>query len=179
MAWVNIEKPAKTEMPAEREKREILENVRRRAKARFYADENFPGVAVGILRQLGADVSIVREAGCTGHPDENHAASALRLGRVLITCDRDYLDERKFPLLRCPAIVVCDFGSGTESEIIDTYQCLWAILTAPQFFDKWTKIDAHRSAWSEYTRFQDGSTARQRYRRYQGRLQEWVEGDGT
>lgn len=55
----------------------------------------------------------VKEARLTGHPDENHVAQALRLGRILITCDRDYLDERRFPLIGCPAVAVCDFGSGT------------------------------------------------------------------
>lgn len=38
----------------------------------------------------------VVEAKKSGHPDENHTAEALRLGRVLITCDRDYLNERRF-----------------------------------------------------------------------------------
>jgi hypothetical protein len=117
----------------------------------------------------------VQEARRTGHPDEKHTARALQLGRVLITCDRDYLDERKFPIIHCPAIVVCNFGSGTATEIRDTFFCLWSIFAAPQFFDKWSKIDAKRDSWTEYVRFQDGSTARQRYRMCQGRLQEWID----
>jgi len=46
------------------------------------------------LRELKADVLTVQANRRRRHPDENHAAEALRLRRILITCDRDYLDER-------------------------------------------------------------------------------------
>ena len=107
--------------PTEREKRQVEEFARRKAKSRFYADENFPQLATAILRRLKADVLTVQANHRRGHPDENHAAEALRLGRVLITCDRDYLDARRFPLLHCPALVVCDFGRGTAGEIRDAF----------------------------------------------------------
>jgi predicted nuclease of predicted toxin-antitoxin system len=115
-----ILKIAADEQPTEREKRQVHEYVRRRAKPRFYADENFPTIAIKILRRLGADVLTVRDLRRHGHPDENHTAEALRLGRILITCDRDYLDDRRFPLIHCPALIVCDFGSGTADDISRT-----------------------------------------------------------
>jgi len=174
MPWVNIEESVRANPPSEREKREVLDFIRRGAKPRFYADENFPRLATEILRRLGADVLTVQEARLTGHPDENHTAQALRLGRVLITCDRDYLDGRRFPLVHCPAIVVCGFGSGTAVEIRRTFNCLINVFKAPQFYDKWIKIDAGRDGWTEHTRFQDGSASRTRYRLFRGRLQEWV-----
>jgi len=31
--------------------------------------------------------------------------------RILLTCDRDYLDERRLPLIHSPVIVVCNFGA--------------------------------------------------------------------
>jgi len=72
--------------------------------ARFYADENFPYLATRMLRRFGAQVVTVQEADLRRHPDENHAAYALRYGYILLTCDRDYLDNRKFTLIHCPAI---------------------------------------------------------------------------
>jgi hypothetical protein len=119
--------------PTEREKQQVIDFARRKAKPRFYADENFPQLATGILRRrLKADVLTVQDARRRGHPDENHAAEALRLGRVLITCDRYYLDERRFPLIHCPALVVFDFARGTAGEIWETFKCLGAIFSAPQ-----------------------------------------------
>jgi predicted nuclease of predicted toxin-antitoxin system len=174
MPWVNIEASVRANPPRERERREVEDFVRRGAKPRFYADENFPSVATECLRRLGADVVTVKEARLTGHPDENHVAEALRLGRILITCDRDYLDERRFPLIGCPAIVVCDFGSGTAGEIFDTFDCLGGAFRAPQFYDKWIKIDAKRDGWTEFARFRNGSTSRTRQRVYGGKIQEWI-----
>jgi hypothetical protein len=84
-------------------------------------------------------------------PDENHAAS-LKHGLILVTCDRDYLNESLFPLIHCPAIVVFDFGSGSLKEIREAFTCLERILASSQSFDKWVKIDAKRDSWTEYSR---------------------------
>jgi hypothetical protein len=97
------------------------------------------------------------------------------LGRILITCDRDYFNERRFPLINCPVIVVCDFGSGTLSEIQQTFRCMGAIFAVPQFFDKWCKIDAKRNLWTEHSRHLDGSTSTAKYRFHRGEMQEWIE----
>jgi hypothetical protein len=174
MPWIDLEIPAADE-PPEWEKRQVHEYARRRAKPRFYADENFPSAAIKILRQLGADVLTVRDTRRHGHPDENHAAEALRLGRILLTCDHDYLNERRFPLIHCPALIVFDFGSGTVDDIRSTFACLGGPFTVPQFFDKWTKILATREGWTEHARHLNGTTARTRYRIRQGRMQEWVD----
>ena len=88
---------------------------------------------------------------------------------------RDYLDEQRFPLVHCPAIVVFDFGSGSSREMKGAFQFLRTMYGSPQFFDKWVKIDAKRDCWSEYWRFLNGTTSRSRYRVHRGRLQEWVE----
>ena len=174
MAWSNIEELVAADPPTDREVLAVRECIRRKAKPRFYADENFPNFATTVLLRRGANVLTVQDAKRERHPDENHSAEALRLHRVLITCDRDYLDERRFPLIHCPAIVVCDFGRNTADEILDTFDCLGGIFRAPQFYDKWSKIDAKRESWTEYSRVLDGTTSRHRYRVHRGRIQQWV-----
>src|SRR6266436_6432971 len=99
MMWKYIADVVLAEPPTEREKREVHDCIRRRAKPRFYADENLPTAAISILRRMNADVYTAKEARLQRHPDENHLAQARKLGRVLMTCDRDYLDERRFPLI--------------------------------------------------------------------------------
>lgn len=174
MPWVDIEKLVQHDPPTKREAQEVEDYIRRKAKARFYADENFPAPAINALRRLGADVLTAEKIGKRGHPDENHLAEAKKRTRIFITCDRDFLDERRFPLIRCPALIVFDFGSGTAHEIVDTLDCLSAVLNAPQFYDKWTKIHAKGGEWTEYTRFSDGSTSRSRYRAHNGKFQQWI-----
>ena len=70
-----------------------------------------------MLRAKGAKVQTNREAGLRGHADQDQLAYARKNGSVLVTCDRDFLDERRYPLIHCPAIFVFDFGSGSLEEM--------------------------------------------------------------
>src|SRR2546422_3774579 len=98
MAWVDVTSSIHFNPPTKKEVEQVLDYRRRKARPRFYTDENFPNPAVDLLREMGGRVVTSQEAGNNRHPDENHAAYALRHGYVLLTCDRDYLNERKFPL---------------------------------------------------------------------------------
>ena len=175
MGWVDIMERLATEPPTKKEAEQVFEYGSRKAKPRFYADENFPAKAVQVLRGMGARVLTAKDADLVGHSDEDHASYALKYGYVLLTCDRDYLDDRRFPLIQCPVIAVFDFGSGSQAEIRQSFRCLKTIFGFPQIFDKWVKIDAKRDSWTEHTKFLNGSTSRTRYRLYRGRLEEWVE----
>jgi predicted nuclease of predicted toxin-antitoxin system len=167
--WVDFE----AEAPKPKEAQQVFAYFK--AKARFYADENFPEQAIALLREMGAKVQTSRQAGLNRRSDEDQLAYALRNGLVVVTCDRDFLDERRHPLIKCPAIFVFDFGSGTVDEIRQAFTCLGADRRMPQFFDKWCKVDAKRDCWTEYFRHLDGSTSTGRFRRWQGRLQVWVD----
>lgn len=175
MGWVNLSDLVRANPPTKKEIDQVLDYQRRNAKVSFYTDENFPTPAIRLLKKFRARVTTAHAEGMRRHPDENHAAYALKNGFVLITCDRDYLDERRFPLIHCPAIAVFDFGSGTLREIQKSFACLQRAVGFPQFFDKWVKIDAHPDSWIEYCRHLDGTTFRYRYRLYRGRIQEWID----
>jgi predicted nuclease of predicted toxin-antitoxin system len=169
--WIDFQ----AEAPKPKEAQEVITNLKRRAKARFYADENFPERAVALLREMGAKVQTNLMSGLNGRSDQDQLAYALRKGLVVVTCDRDFLDERYYPLISCPAIFVFDFGAGSVEEMRRAFTCLAAVLRTPQFFDKWCKVDAKRNCWTEYFRHQDGSTSRTRFRCWRGKLQEWVD----
>jgi predicted nuclease of predicted toxin-antitoxin system len=76
---------------------------------RVYVDANLPWGAVAFMRQtLRWDVLFVlEEADLRRASDREHFRRALDLGRTLITLDRDFLDERRFPLLDSPGVVIC------------------------------------------------------------------------
>jgi predicted nuclease of predicted toxin-antitoxin system len=175
MSWVDEATLVAEEPPTEREIQEVVRIAARKAKPRFFADENFPVRAVTMLRELGARVETVQEAGRRHHPDENHAAYALANGLVLLSCDRDFLDNKRFPLIHCPAIFVFDFGRGSDAEIKPALRCLGSVFVAPQFFDKWCKVDAGRDSWIEWMRYQNGSTSRARHRVWRGKFQTWID----
>jgi uncharacterized protein DUF5615 len=69
------------------------------ARPRIYADANVPAGIVAHMRQrLGWDVLFVLEDDeLRRAPDLKHYELAEQLRRTLVTLDRDYLDDRRFP----------------------------------------------------------------------------------
>ena len=68
-------------------------------RPRIYADANVPAGIVAHMRQrLHWDVLFVlEEADLRRAPDVKHYQLAQQLRRTLVTLDRDYLDDRRFP----------------------------------------------------------------------------------
>ena len=76
---------------------------------RVYVDANVPaGVVAAMRRELRWDVLFVMEHDDLRRaPDREHFRRALDFGRTLITLDRDFLDDSRFPPERSPGVVVC------------------------------------------------------------------------
>jgi hypothetical protein len=75
---------------------------------RIYVDANVPAGLVAFMRTaLSWDVLFVIEHDDLRRaPDGEHYRLARQLRRTLITLDRDYLDDRKFPPERSGGVVV-------------------------------------------------------------------------
>ena len=69
------------------------------ARPRIYADANMPaGIVAHMRTRLGWDVLFVLEQDDLRRaPDTKHYQLAEQLRRTLVTMDRDYLDDRRFP----------------------------------------------------------------------------------
>ena len=78
------------------------------ARPRIYADANVPSGIVAHMRvRLRWDVLFVlEEADLRRAPDVKHYQLAHQLRRTLVTLDRDYLDDRRFPLECCGGVLV-------------------------------------------------------------------------
>jgi len=79
------------------------------AVPRVYVDANVPNGTVAFMRQtLGWDALFVLEHDDLRRaPDVVHYAQARELGRTLITLDRDFFDDVRFPPAVSPGVVVC------------------------------------------------------------------------
>jgi hypothetical protein len=75
---------------------------------RIYADANIPSGVVEFMRlTLGWDVLFVLEHDDLRRaPDIQHYRLARQLGRTLVTLDRDYTDDRRFPPEESPGVIV-------------------------------------------------------------------------
>jgi len=75
---------------------------------RVYVDANLPaGTVTAMRRELGWDVLFVMEhEDLRRAHDAEHYRRARDLGRTLITLDRDFLDNRRFPPDESPGVIV-------------------------------------------------------------------------
>lgn len=96
---------------------ELVTLVSRASDApRVYADANLPLGIVSAMRQaLGWDVFFVLEHDDLRRaPDREHFTRARDQGRTLITLDRDFLDERRYPAASGGGVIVCSAPGERE-----------------------------------------------------------------
>lgn len=101
----------------------------RPGRVKFYADENVSEKLITYLRERHrVNITSALEMGFRGRDDEFHFAEARRQDRFLLSCDRDFLDHRRFPFKGMVGVVILDVpteppGLGwmslwLESEIV-------------------------------------------------------------
>ena len=79
------------------------------AAPRVYVDANVPSGAVVFMRhELGWDVLFVLEHDDLRRArDLEHFHRAMDLGRTIVTLDRDFCDDRRFPPEQSPGVIIC------------------------------------------------------------------------
>jgi hypothetical protein len=87
---------------------ELAPHAERLAGPRVYADANVPAGIVAFMRErLHWDVLFVMEhADLRRATDLHHYRLSRQLHRTLVTIDRDYLDDRRFPPEESPGVLV-------------------------------------------------------------------------
>ena len=78
------------------------------ARPRIYVDANVPAGLVAHMRErlLWDVLFVLEEPDLRRAPDVKHYQLAQQLRRTLVTLDRDYLDDRRFPLDGCGGVLV-------------------------------------------------------------------------
>jgi hypothetical protein len=86
------------------------------ARPRMYVDANVPAGLVGFMRgRLGWDVLfVIEEPDLRRASDRRHYELAHQLRRTLITLDRDYLDDGRFPPLHGSGVIVVQAPSERQ-----------------------------------------------------------------
>ena len=98
---------------------ELALHATRREEPRIYADANIPWGVVRFMRQrLGWDVFFVLEhEDLRRARDTEHYRMARQLARTLVTLDRDYEDDARFPAAEGAGVIV--FMAPDERRLED------------------------------------------------------------
>ena len=98
MQWKKLDNPRSREMEGFR--KEYCK------KARFILDKNCPPVGKMLLASMGYNAVHVDDVGLSSKPDEDVFNFARKSRRMVITKDKGYLDNRKYPFKINPGIII-------------------------------------------------------------------------
>lgn len=104
--------------------KKALSEFRRLPQTNFLFDENVQTNVVRAIRTYGMRVDTVRELGYRRRSDQEVLALAWKRKQMLVTYDRDFWDDERFPFGSCAGILqLPDIGKNLNF--------FWLILTGP------------------------------------------------
>lgn len=89
----------------------------RKSHLQLYADECFPITSVVYLKSKGISIVHAFDRNYIQKPDKSHLELSKKLGRVLITLDRDFNSYKDLSLQGYPGVIVISVGSATPPNI--------------------------------------------------------------
>ena len=119
MGW----EPIQFQPPTKEETKRLLGEVR------FYVDHDVDGVVVEMLRWLKYDVETAKDIGAEAQRDEWHFRRAFRTKRVLLTKDKDYLDDERFPLSQTRGAIILNIDTANPAEIARSLEVIHVVLS--------------------------------------------------
>ena len=158
MPWIKLGRPNDDETKAI-----VREN---RGKPRFLVDENLGSEVTELLKRSGWNATDVFELGINGQPDENVFSTARREDRILLTHDRDFLDNQRFSPQLNPGLVVLPGANGDRRAIVNALDELLAVIGETRNLWRAAKIEiSSESEWTVLTfNRDDGKVHKSRYR---------------
>jgi predicted nuclease of predicted toxin-antitoxin system len=96
-----------------------LSNIdRSRKKARFLVDESLGPEVANVLKEYKYNAVFTSDVHLSGHDDSSILGYAWKHKRMLLTHDQGFLDDRKYPHIRNPGIVILPGAQGDENSLI-------------------------------------------------------------
>jgi Domain of unknown function (DUF5615) len=152
----------KLSQPSPKEEAEL--EVEFGKKTAFLVDESVDPAITDFLRKKGWNVKTVSDVGLAGQDDEAMLAAAHRDDRVLLTHDRDFLDDRKFPPHRNPGVAVLPEGGRDFGALSTAVHNMLILVGAHRNFYHATKVEFLADGSLILKRRRRGRDKRTRYR---------------
>jgi predicted nuclease of predicted toxin-antitoxin system len=120
MPWKRIENPNREERQA------LIRDFG--GRVRFLVDESLDPEIALVVEELGWKAESVTTAGLAGRSDEDIFGYAWRKQYLLLTSDKDFLDDRRLPPHRNPGVIILPHAPmDSDSLAIALGQALYTI----------------------------------------------------
>ena len=165
-------------------KKEAKENEslwRQEKRCKYLVDENLGEGTAWLLRdEWKANVEFAPDVGLSGKSDTEVFAYAWKKCRILITHDRGFLNDRRFPEHRNPGVAVLPGGSGEMKPFYQAVNHMMALMERAPWRWQGTKVvfGDNGEVTIKQRNVQTGvvETLRYRFTRH-GDPDEWVSAD--
>ena len=97
-------------------------------QAHFYADHNIDQSIVYVLRHEGFDIETAADIQAEQQPDEFQYRYAFKSKRVLLTHDKDFLDNERYLLSQTCGVVVFNIETNDSGQIARALEVVTTIL---------------------------------------------------
>lgn len=109
----------------------------RTKKLKLCADASVPVSIVEALRAAKIPVITAIESNIATHEDNSILAWSKRNKRVLLTMDRDFWDDKKFPLQNIPGVIFIDVPPSDVDDGLEAFALIYRTLAISFPLDWW------------------------------------------
>jgi len=106
-------------------------------KLKLCTDANIPLEVVEEIRQAGIPVRTAYEDKIATHSDKAILAWAKRSKRILLTLDRHFWDDKRFPLQNVPGIIFIDVPPDNVDNILKSFGLIYGTFACSYHLDWW------------------------------------------
>ena len=149
-------------------------------KAQFLIDESLGVEAARFIRALGWNAVYVGEVDLGGKSDEDVFAIAWRDDRIILTHDKDFLNDRRFPYHRNPGVIVLPGATGETPGLLNAVSGVLRLIGPYREANRGIKIEITEDGIWSIKGFSKGQVSLQRKRvkfGQKGEVWEWVDED--
>lgn len=107
-------------------------------KLKLFADAQFPKPVIEELRSAKVSVRSSVEKGLKSRSDSDILQHANKAGYVLLTLDRDFWDDKKYPLQKVRGIIFIDEPPDKQDQILTAFGLVYGCFAKSFSLDWWT-----------------------------------------
>ena len=137
-----MDDPSEFEWYEFRENDPLMMSPRRYKKLKVYADENIPSFIVEEVRKIGIPAKTAVEDSMTSHSDQDIYQRAKHIGRVLLTMDRDFWNDRLHPLQKGRGVIYVDVSPNQPKEATYAFMIFYYMFAKYWPLDWWEDMKA-------------------------------------
>ena len=141
-------------------------------RLKLFIDANIPQLVIDELKGAGIPIITALEEHIEAREDKSILGWVKKSKRVLLTLDRDFWDDQKFPMQDVPGVIFVDVPPNNTDLILQAFGLIYGTFASSYSLDWWQNMKARATPSCYYlkTRNWEGRIAKYEIRLKGGKL---------